>query len=551
MRANSPGYRNFYARRLFSVGAIALVVVLWGHAPARAQLQVTEVMHSPLDQDVWEWIEVRNSGGTPIDLNGAYGDRLGDPRILQSDPVSIDSLKASNTVIPAGGVAVLYDANLPGVTNADFDDQIFRDAWGLSGSVPLVGVDFFPELEAGGSIGFWEDYGAYSQDLVNPGTGFEVGSFDHALFSVDLSNGFPTIPSGSSMSWNGQGSYQDGANWSLSGNTVTSVSASMSSTINSTLDFGSPGAQPAGTFLSALVITEIMVQPDSDQPDWEWIEVYNGSDDAIDFDPNGDGPHVLDDSDGPDLLSANITSGLIPRNSTAVFFNGDALTIQDMQDAWDPNGAMNTNFIPVTNFSELATSGTIGIWSSYDAYTSEDVTGPGRSTENAESVLVYDDDGSSWPNFDGVSSNYLTTPSADPNDGGYGLFWAQSGSDPNNLPAFNAEEVLGSVEVHAGGDIGSPGVSIDDADFDDDLDVDGKDFLAWQRGLATGTTHAEGDANGDGVVNHIDLAVWEAQYGGSSPLMGTFVAVPEPSNLGLFVLALSGWTRISRRSRRR
>ena len=411
---------------------------------------------------------------------------------------------------------MLYDANLADATAANFDDQLFRDAWGLDSLVPLVGVDFFPQLQSGGSIGFWEDYFAYSQDLVNPGSGFEVDSFDHALFGIDFANGFPATSSGTSLSWNGQGSFQDGVNWSQSQNVVTSQSASISTTINSTLDIGSPGLLPAGSPRLALLITEIMVQPDSPQPDWEWIEVYNGTVVPIKFDDSEGGiPYVLDDSEGELLPGPNITTGSIAATGTAVLFNGDALTIDDMRNAWDPNATLNTNFIPVTNFSELATSGTLAIWNSYEQYTSESVTGPGRTTENAASVLDYEDDGLNWPNFNGVSSNYLTNLAADPNDGGYGLFWAQSDINDPNAPALRASEATGDVEIHAGGDMGTPGqfsTFLEDADFDDDNDVDGRDFLTWQRGLAAGTTHAQGDANDDGTVDAADLAIWLQQY---------------------------------------
>jgi hypothetical protein len=54
------------------------------------------------------------------------------------------------------------------------------------------------------------------------------------------------------------------------------------------------------------------------------------------------------------------------------------------------------------------------------------------------------------------------------------------------------------------------------ADFDDDDDVDGSDFLAWQRGLGlTGAaaTRANGNADGDGDVDGDDLAAWKAQFG--------------------------------------
>jgi hypothetical protein len=507
---SSPGTQRFFVGRFFAIAAVALVSAHCAHLSARAELQITEVMLDPLDGDVWQWIEIRNTDPNAIDLNGALGDSLDGRLFFQFDPPSIDNILASNTVIPAKGVAVLYDANLSGNSDADFNDQLFRDAWELDNSVSLIGVDLFPELSGGGSIGFWEDYSSYSQDLVNPGGGFVVGNFDHALFAVDFSNGFPTAPSGTSISWNGQGSYQDGANWASSQNTVTSVSASIQAPLNSTADLGSPGLQPAGTFNASLVITELMVLPDSPQPDWEWIEVYNGTGAAIDF---ANTNYVLDDKNGQQLLAANITSGSIAEGTTAVLYNGDTLSPQMIQDAWDPNGALSTNFIPVTDFSALPTSGTVALWESFAEYDSEDTLGPGRTTENAQTALTYEGDGFNWPTFDQGSSNYLVVPNSDPNSPMHGDDWDKSIFDPN---AFFAKEVMGDFEIHAGGDNGSPGqfaTLLEDADFDDDNDVDGFDFLTWQRGLAAGTSHAEGDANGDGTVDSDDLAIWEDQYG--------------------------------------
>ena len=52
------------------------------------------------------------------------------------------------------------------------------------------------------------------------------------------------------------------------------------------------------------------------------------------------------------------------------------------------------------------------------------------------------------------------------------------------------------------------------ADFDGNGSIDGRDFLAWQRGFGTtNATPSDGDANGDGIVDGGDLAVWQAQYG--------------------------------------
>ncbi|TWU26019.1 hypothetical protein [Bythopirellula polymerisocia] len=80
-----------------------------------------------------------------------------------------------------------------------------------------------------------------------------------------------------------------------------------------------------------------------------------------------------------------------------------------------------------------------------------------------------------------------------------------------------------------------PDVGIMNADFDGDGDVDGADFLTWQRGYGIGTTLSQGDANNDGSVNGADLTIWQDQYG-SSPLFAT-VAVPEPTAMILLLAA--------------
>ncbi len=54
------------------------------------------------------------------------------------------------------------------------------------------------------------------------------------------------------------------------------------------------------------------------------------------------------------------------------------------------------------------------------------------------------------------------------------------------------------------------------ADFDNNLVVDGQDFLILQRGFGTpapNATESDGDADNDQDVDADDLAVWEAQYG--------------------------------------
>ncbi|MBA3483781.1 MAG: hypothetical protein H0T51_18410 [Pirellulales bacterium] len=77
----------------------------------------------------------------------------------------------------------------------------------------------------------------------------------------------------------------------------------------------------------------------------------------------------------------------------------------------------------------------------------------------------------------------------------------------------------------------------EDADFDGDGDVDGADFLTWQRGLGMAGDLADGDADGDMFVDGDDLAIWRAQFGPGTPAAPTASAVPEPSTWALAALA--------------
>jgi hypothetical protein len=75
-----------------------------------------------------------------------------------------------------------------------------------------------------------------------------------------------------------------------------------------------------------------------------------------------------------------------------------------------------------------------------------------------------------------------------------------------------------------------------DADFDNDGDVDGADFLIWQQNITdAGATPDQGDVDGNGTVDGVDLAAWGVQYG---PAASPVASIPEPAALTMLLVAI-------------
>jgi hypothetical protein len=76
------------------------------------------------------------------------------------------------------------------------------------------------------------------------------------------------------------------------------------------------------------------------------------------------------------------------------------------------------------------------------------------------------------------------------------------------------------------------------ADFDRDGDVDGQDFLTWQRNIGTAEAlQSQGDADFGGGVDGGDLVAWRAGFGNS---LTALAAVPEPGSLCLAGMVFLG-----------
>ncbi len=81
-------------------------------------------------------------------------------------------------------------------------------------------------------------------------------------------------------------------------------------------------------------------------------------------------------------------------------------------------------------------------------------------------------------------------------------------------------------------------------DFNGDGNVDGRDFLLWQRQVGqTGyypLQQKEADTNADGIVDAADLALWHQYYGYVNPLSGLSAgfAIPEPASFSVLLVGL-------------
>ncbi len=83
------------------------------------------------------------------------------------------------------------------------------------------------------------------------------------------------------------------------------------------------------------------------------------------------------------------------------------------------------------------------------------------------------------------------------------------------------------------------------ADFDGDSDVDGADFLIWQRNVGVGTTQPMGDADGNNVVDGADLAIWKSSFGAGATI--AVASIPEPHSAALVLLAATAVAAVRRR----
>ncbi len=187
----------------------------------------------------------------------------------------------------------------------------------------------------------------------------------------------------------------------------------------------------AGPAHAGLIFTEVMYNPDSSEPGWEWLEVYNPDASAVNL-----AGAVFDDTAGTALGASNIASGSVPAHQTAILYNADLLLGTDFESAW----GSPINVIGVTSWPALNQGGDqIGLWTSLANYGSRDFA-------NAEIDLTYDNFANGWPDDDTFASIYLVGGPLN-----VGSNWALSVSGVNS--AYTSSASGGN----SGLDVGSPG----------------------------------------------------------------------------------------------
>lgn len=231
----------------------------------------------------------------------------------------------------------------------------------------------------------------------------------------------------------------------------------------------------------SIVISEIMYNPDSEESEpgiGEWIEIVNTGSESTDI-----GRWRFSDEDAATWGEIPAGTTLLP-NQAAVLFDEEFADAATFRSEWSVPTELIVIGIPWGNLANSPSD-------ENEILELKDDLGLPMDQVNF-------DDANGWPsdNPDGASI-YLIDLLADNN---VGSNWSRS--------SIGVDAAVSAVgPTFSTSDVGSPGFVPVSADFDGDQDVDGFDFLVWQRGFSV---HYGSE----------DLSNWESTYGGGAATIG-------------------------------
>jgi hypothetical protein len=314
-------------------GAIYLPVVFrnWGAispTPTAGRLLISEVLPDPVaDEPAGEWIELYNPGGETIDLTGY---KLGD--------AAAPGQREGMMQFPAG--AALAPGQVIVIANRA---QAFFAVYGFNPDYELNESDLaVPNLVK------YSAWANYNVELTNGGD--EVLALDAADQVVDaLSWGSstvfmdppaPTVAAGHSLErWPANGDSGTASDWRKQENpapaqidlTPPTPQATSTYTITPTPTGGPTQTQtltptPTATptpFSGRLLLSEVLYDPLGDEPEAEWIEIYNADSLALPLDSFKIGDEeTRDQGEGMYLFPPG--AAIVPGEALAIAHHADA-----------------------------------------------------------------------------------------------------------------------------------------------------------------------------------------------------------------------------------
>jgi hypothetical protein len=222
-------------------------------------------------------------------------------------------------------------------------------------------------------------------------------------------------------------------------------------------------------------------------------------------------------SGNSDRALGELTSGTVQTTLGACFLNDSGLVISSFTIAYTGEmwrlGAADAivdrlDFEFSTNATSIVDDGAGVVWT---AVNSLDFVSPNNTSPAGAK------DGNVAANRTTTAPIAIIPPSGIPDGGVFYIRWLSTA----NIGGTNDGLAIDDFKLNI-----NPS-----ADFNQDRDVDGGDFLALQKGLGTasGASISGGDANRDGAVNFLDLAIWTSQFGAIPPAVAAVQAVPEPA----------------------